>query len=304
MRRCASVQDIDVLGTVRREATAASSSGSLFAVGDIGPSTDWGGALAGVDVVIHTAARVHRLGDRAPDPMSEYRRVNVAGTTRLAHQAAAAGVKRLVFLSSIKVNGEATSPDRPFTAYDTPAPADAYGRSKQEAEESLLEVSAKTGLEVVIIRPVLVYGPGVRANFLSMMRWLQRGVPLPLGALQNRRSLVALDNLTDLIVGCLQHPGAANKVLLVSDGQDLSTSDLLRRTAAAMGKRPRLIPVPPRLLCAVGRLVGGRDLTLRLCGSLQVDIGPTKEQVGWSPPIGVDDALRRTVAAFLRENPA
>ena len=268
-------------------------------VGDLGPVTDWSLALRGVDAVIHAAARAHVMNDGALDPLAAFRAVNTHGTTNLARQAAAAGVRRMVFLSSIKVNGEGTPPGRPYTADDVPAPVDPYGISKHEAEQGLRQVARETGLEIVIIRPVLVYGPGVKANFLSMLRWLHKGVPLPLGAIHNQRSLVALDNLVDLVLTCLHHPNAPNQTFLVSDGQDLSTTALLGRTAAALGTPARLIPVPMQVLWAAARLLGKADLAQRLCGSLQVDISRTREMLGWVPPVSVDEALKLTAQHFL-----
>lgn len=260
---------------------------------------DWSQALAGVDAVIHCAARVHVMNEQAADPLAEFRRVNVEGTMRLARQAVEAGVRRLVFVSSIKVNGERTEPGRRFGADDAPLAEDPYGISKREAEDALLALSAETGLEVVIVRPSLVYGPGVKANFLVMMRWLARGVPLPFGAIHNRRSLVAVDNLADLLVLCLGHPDAAGHRFLASDGDDLSTSELLRRLGCALGRPARLIPVPAAWLEAGAALLGRRDLSQRLCGSLQVDIDKTRERLGWTPPLTVDQALARTADAFL-----
>ena len=257
--------------------------------------------LAEVDTVIHLAARVHVMQETTVDPLTEFRRVNVEGTLNLAWQAAASGVRRFVFVSSVKVNGESTPLGSPFKADDGPAPLDAYGVSKMEAEQGLREIAADTGMEVVIIRPTLVYGPGVKANFRAMMRWLSLGVPLPLGAINNKRSLVALDNLVDLIVTCVDHPAAANQTFLVSDGEDLSTTQLLRRMGQAMGKPARLIPVPPALLNAGAALVGKPELAQRLCGSLQVDISKTRELLGWNPPISVDEGLRRAVEGFRRE---
>jgi UDP-glucose 4-epimerase len=204
--------------------------------------SDWSDYLAGYDAVIHCAARVHVMNDRSSDPLAEFRQINVEGTLNLARQAAAAGVKRFIFVSSIKVNGEGTVPGTLYKADDVPAPVDPYGISKMEAEQGLQELAASTGMEVVIIRPVLVYGPGVKANFLSMMRWLNKGVPLPFGAIYNKRSLVALDNLVDLIVTCIDHPAAANQTFLVSDGEDLSTSELLGKMAMALGATARLLP--------------------------------------------------------------
>jgi nucleoside-diphosphate-sugar epimerase len=208
-------------------------------------------------------------------------------------------VRRLVFLSSIKVNGEATAPGRPFTAADAPAPADPYGISKREAEDALRALARETGLEVVMIRPVLVYGPGVKGNFLSMLRWLHRGVPLPLGAVRNRRSLVALDNLVDLIRVTLRHPAAANETFLVSDGVDLSTTELLRRAAAALGRKARLLPVPAAARRLPARLLGKDAVADRLVGSLTVDITRTRERLGWTPPVAVDAALEQTARDFL-----
>ena len=262
-------------------------------VGDIAPDTDWSVALGGVSAVVHCAARVHVMADTAANPLDEFRRVNVQGTLNLARQAAAAGVRRFVFVSSIKVNGEGTQPGHPFTPDDVPGPLDAYGVSKMEAEQGLREIAVQSGMEVVIIRPPLVYGLGVKANFQAMMRWLARGVPLPLGAIHNQRSLVALDNLVDLIVTCLTHPAAANQTFLVSDGEDVSTTELLRRMGEALGRPARLIPVPASWLKLAAALVGKPDVAQRLCGSLQVDIEKTRRLLGWSPLLTLDEGLRR-----------
>jgi nucleoside-diphosphate-sugar epimerase len=261
----------------------------------------WSDALSERQVVLHLSARVHVMVDKSSNPIDEYRKTNVAGTLNLARQSAAAGVRRFVFISSIKVNGEATKMADSFSANDFPAPLDPYGISKMEAEQGLREIATDTGMEVVIIRPPLVYGPGVKANFRAMMRWLSRGVPLPLGAINNKRSLVALDNLVDLIVTCIDHPAAANQTFLVSDGEDLSTTQLLRRMGRAMGKPAWLLPVPPALLKAGAALVRKPELAQRLCGSLQVDISKTRELLGWSPPISVDEGLRRAAEGFRRE---
>ncbi|MFJ4251374.1 Nucleoside-diphosphate-sugar epimerase [Pseudomonas helmanticensis] len=256
-------------------------------------------ALMQIDTVVHCAARVHVMSDTAADPLAKFREINVQGTTRLARKAAEAGVRRFVFISSIKVNGEATLPGMPFKADDQPAPVDPYGVSKGEAEECLREIGRETGMEIVIIRPPLVYGPGVKANFLSMMSWLRKGLPLPLGALRNQRSLVALGNLVDLIVTCIAHPAAANQTFLVSDGEDLSTTRLLRRMAAALDKRAFLLPLPKMLLRAAAQLVGKGDMAQRLCGSLQVDIDKTRLLLQWSPPVSVDKALKVTAMHYL-----
>lgn len=268
--------------------------------GDLGPDTDWADAVAGCDTIVHAAARVHVLRERAAAPLAEFRRANVQGTLQLARHAAAAGVRRFVFLSSIKVNGEETQPGRPFRSGDAPAPVDAYGLSKLEAEDGLHRIAAETGMQFTIVRPPLVYGPGVKANFLALMRALHRGVPLPLGAIDNRRTLVALDNLVDLIALCVVHPAAADSVFLAGDAEDLSTTELARRLAAALGVRPRLWPVPARLLETGARLFGAGALAHRLCRWLQIDASAARERLGWSPPVGVNEALRLTAAHFLR----
>lgn len=265
-------------------------------VGEIDGKTQWDIALHNVSIVVHLAARVHVMHETTTNPLAEFRRVNVDGTLNLARQAAAAGVRRFVFISSVKVNGESTQTGVPFTADDTPAPLDAYGISKMEAEQGLREIGAQTGMEVVIIRPPLVYGPGVKANFAAMMRWLKCGVPLPLGAIHNQRSLVAIDNLVDLILLCLTHPAAAHQTFLVSDGEDVSTTALLRRMGQAMGCPARLIPVPSGMLKLAGALVGKSDVVQRLCGSLQVDIAKTRDILGWTPPVSLDEGLRRAAA--------
>ncbi len=280
-----------VRGAVRN--SAASTQAPCVVVGEITEQTNWSVALTDVDVVIHLAARAHVMRDTAVDPLAEFRRVNAAGTEHLARCAAASGVKRLVYVSSIKVNGEETHGGKKFSEADTPAPLDAYGVSKMEAEQGLREIARQTGMEVVIIRPPLVYGPGVKANFAAMMRWLRRGVPLPLGVIHNQRSLVALDNLVDLIVTCITHPAAANQIFLVSDGEDVSTTELLRRMGQALGRPARLVPVPVSWLKLAAALVGKQDVAQRLCGSLQVDIEKTRRLLGWTPPISLDEGLKR-----------
>lgn len=269
-------------------------------IADIGAGTHWLTALDGVDTVVHAAARAHIVRDVSAEPLKEYRKVNVDGSLRLARQAAEAGVRRLIFISSIKVNGEQTAPGVPFRADSESAPRDAYGMSKLEAEQGLQALAAETGMEVVIIRPPLVYGPGVKANFLSMMRWLDRGIPLPLGAIDNLRSLVALDNLVDLIVTCISHPVAANQVFLASDGEDLSTTELLLRMGMALGKPARLLPIPSTWLERGAALIGRSGFAQRLCGSLQVDIAKTRALLGWSPPVAVSEALAQTARHYLK----
>ena len=259
---------------------------------------DWTQALEGVDLVVHSAARVHVMKEQVADSMTEFRKVNVDGTLKLASQAATAGVKRFIFISSIKVNGEGTHFGAPYTAESATLPVDEYGISKLEAETGLFNIAANSSMEVVIIRPVLVYGPGVKANFLNMMRVVEKGIPLPFGRINNKRSLVSLDNLVDFIFHCMTHPAASNQVFLVSDGEDLSTSELLRKIANAMGKKSRLVPVPVGLLKLVAQIFGQKKLIDRLCGSLQVDIKKNKQILGWTPPFSIDDALIKTAKDF------
>jgi UDP-4-keto-D-QuiNAc 4-reductase len=281
----------NVKAAVRRSAPFPASV-QIAAIDDIGPATDWRPALENCDAVVHLAARVHVMRDSAADPLTDYRLVNADGTLALAAQAQAAGVRRFVFVSSIKES----PPGRAFTEQDPAAPVDAYGISKAEAETRLLALANNSDLEVVIIRPPLVYGPGVKANFLSMAHWVSRGLPLPFGALvTNRRSFVALDNLIDLIVLSLQHPAAANQIFLAADGEDLSTAELLARTARALGRPARLVPIPVSLLNAVAQLLRRPDIMKRLAGSLQVDISKARNALGWQPPVSVDEGLRRAV---------
>lgn len=289
---------VSVRGAVRALKSQLDSAEDI-AIGGLSSETDWTSALKNVEQVVHLAARVHVMNDKSSDPVTEFCRVNVDGAANLARQAAASGVRRFIFLSSIKVNGEFTEVGQPFTADDTPAPEDPYGVSKHEAERLLRQIATETGIEVVIIRPPLVYGPGVKANFESMMRWLVRGVPLPLAAVtKNRRSLVALDNLVDLIMTCLNHPAAANQTFLVSDGEDLSTADLLKRMGTALGRSARLFYIPPSLLKLGATVVSKPGIYQRLCGSLQVDIGHTQRLLNWTPPLSVDEGLRLTVEGF------
>lgn len=262
--------------------------------------TDWSSAVNDMDVVVHLAARVHVMKDTSANPLAAFRRVNVDGTLALARQAAMAGVKRFVYLSSIKVNGEETLPGSPFLADDDCAPVDPYALSKYEAEQGLMKLARETSMEVVIIRPPLVYGPGVKANFLNMMRWLYKNIPLPLGSIHNRRSLVALENLVDFIVTCIRHPAAANQVFLVADGEDLSTTELLRRVALALGKKPVLLPVNQRLLKYCLLTLGMGDLETRLCGTLQVDISKARKLLNWSPPVTIDEGIKGVAQNYIR----
>jgi nucleoside-diphosphate-sugar epimerase len=265
----------------------------LRQIGDVSEYKTINGAMARVNVVISCAARAHVMNDEAGDPLTAYRNVNTAGTLKLARQAATEGVKRFIYISSVKVNGKSTTDSHRFTTHDTPSPEDAYGVSKHEAEQELKALAAETGMEVVIIRPPLVYGPGVKGNFASMIKLVEKGLPLPLGAIHNKRSMVALDNLVDLIITCIDHPAAANQTFLVSDGHDVSTTELLRGVARAMGKPSRLIPVPAPLLQWGAALIGKQDMARRLLGSLQVDISHTQECLNWNPPLTVEQGLRR-----------
>jgi nucleoside-diphosphate-sugar epimerase len=276
------------------------------AVGDIDGATDWSEALCGVEVVVHLAARVHVMRETGADPLAEFRRVNLEGTANLARQAAEAGVKRLVYVSSVKVNGESTAPiptlalplkgrvQNVFTETDAPSPQDPYGISKWEAEQILSRVSQETGLEVVIVRPPLVYGAGVKGNFAQMLKVLTKGIPLPLASIHNQRSLAYVGNLVDALIACATHPAAAGQAYLVSDGEDISTPDLLRKLGAAMGHPARLFPCPPALLKLAGRLTGKSDQVERLLGSLQVDSGKIRRELGWTPPFTLQEGLRLT----------
>jgi nucleoside-diphosphate-sugar epimerase len=265
-------------------------------IGDIGPDTAWSEALAGVDAVVHLAARVHVMRETATNPLAEFRRVNTAGSARLAAEAARVGVRRLVFVSSIKVNGEGRT--TPYTEADPAAPQDAYALSKWEAERSLMDIAQQTGLEVVILRPPLVYGPAVGGNFLRLLRLANKRWPLPLSLVENHRSLLFVGNLSDAIRACLEHPAAANQTFLVSDDDTLSTPELIRRLTQAMGKTARLLPVPVGWLRATGRLLGRSAEIERLIGSLVVDNTRLRRRLGWQPPFTVDQGLRRTVDGY------
>jgi nucleoside-diphosphate-sugar epimerase len=264
-------------------------------VGLLQEADDLEHALAGSTSVIHLAGRAHVMEVVGNESLLEYRATNVEGTRRLAEAAAAVGVKRFVFISSVKVNGERTN-DRPFTAFDSPAPEDAYGTTKAEAEEVLRRIGDRTGMESTIIRPPLVYGPGVKGNFARLMRLIKRGIPLPFKSVDNRRSLVSVDNLCDLIIHCIAHPRAAGQTFLVSDGEDLSTPELIGQMGEAMGCTARLFPVPLSLLRAVFSAFGRMAEFERLSGSLQVDIEHTCKTLDWSPPVSVSEGLRRAIS--------
>lgn len=271
-----------------------SPSKNLVAVGDIHSATNWTDALVGMDAVVHCAARVHVMNESAEQPLTLFRSVNVEGTKNLAIQAANAGVKRFVFVSSVKVNGEKTT--TPFNHMSTPAPADPYGISKAEAEAELWKIAKKTGIEVVIVRPPLVYGPMVKANFRRLMRIVEKQIPLPFGAVNNRRSMVFIDNLADLIFQCVVHPAAPSQTFLASDGNDLSTPELIQQLASAMGRNPRLLNVPPNWMKALAALLGKSEFADRLLGSLEVDISRTCQILDWQPPFSVEAGMKATVS--------
>lgn len=267
-------------------------------VGAIGPETNWAEAMAGIETVVHLAARVHVLRETAREPLTEFRLVNVEGTARLARTASSAGVRRLVYVSSIKVNGEHTH-ESSFTEADRPNPQDAYGLSKWEAEQALLKISAETGLEVVIVRPPLVYGPGVGGNFLRMMDWVNRGFPLPLASIRNSRSLIYLGNLVNALVTCVTHARAAGNIFLVNDGEDVSTPELIRRLARAMERRPRLVPFPSVLLRIAGMLTSKSAEVDRLLSSLRADSSKIRRELQWIPPFSMAQGLQETAAWYF-----
>lgn len=286
--------------TVRAAVRQGAGAGEV-SVGDLNGTTDWRAALEGCDVVFHLAARVHVMADKDEDPLRAYREVNLDGTLRLARQAVEAGVRRFVFVSSVKVNGESTT-TQPFRASDVPMPCDPYGQSKMEAEQALQKLGRETGLEVVIVRPPLVYGPGVKANFLNLIKLVQKGIPLPFGRIRNFRSMVALDNLVDLLIVCAIHSNAPGNIFMVSDGADMGIKELVTRIASALNKRLLLVPVPLGLICGTAKFFGKQSLVDRLLGSLQVDIANTQATLEWQPVVTPQAAIDKTVEQFLLAN--
>jgi nucleoside-diphosphate-sugar epimerase len=286
-----------VRAALRIDRPLAASVSEKAVTGDIGSTTDWRQALIGVDLVIHLAARAHILHDAAANS-DLYMETNAHGTSRLAEAAAQAGVGRFIYLSSIKVNGEETM-GRAYAASDEPRPQDAYGISKWLGEQAVMKIGAASRMETVIVRSPLVYGPNVRANFLRLMRWVDKERPLPLGAIENSRSLVCIWNLCDFLLHVSKHSAAPGRTWMVSDGHELSTPELIRRIGAAMERRVRLLPVAASLLQLIGGLLGQRAEIARLCGSLAVDITQTRRELGWSPPVTVDEAIGRTVEWYL-----
>ncbi|MDA7656718.1 SDR family oxidoreductase [bacterium] len=314
--------EINVRGAWRKTSPLADGCESDV-VGDINGTTDWSNALTGIDAVVHLAARVHVMDDTAADPMAAFREVNVDGTVRLAEEAAKAGVKRFLFISSIKVNGEATlqSSDRrsedgsqtsevrskrrrtenqelstenssaAFCERDQPDPQDPYGQSKYEAEVALRKIEASTGMEVVVLRPPLLYGPGVKANFLKLIQLVDKGIPFPFGGIKNKRSLLSLTNFSDIISKCVTDPRAGGQTFTVCDGDDVSSGELVERLAKALGKAPRLVPVPEWLMKLAGKLTGKSAQVQRLCNSLQVDLSHARKILDWKPPLTMDEEL-------------
>lgn len=295
---CAALQSKGI--ALRPLSRRATPSAAAHVVGDLAERPDLAAALAGADAVIHLAARVHVMRETAADPLVEFSRVNVAATEHLARSAVAAGVRRLVFVSTVKVNGEATV-GAPFRESDPPRPQDPYAISKWEAEQALWRIAAETGLEVVVVRPPLVYGAGVGGNFLRLLRWVKRGVPLPLASVRNRRSLIYVGNLADALVTCADRPEAAGKTYLVSDDQVLSMPELIRYLARSMGQKPRLWPCPPAALHLGGHWLGKGAEVERLIGSLEVDSGAIRRDLLWKPPFSARQGLEETVAWFMGE---
>ena len=274
----------------------------IFPIGNLDDRTDWHQALQGVDIVIHCAGRVHVMHETAADPLSLFRQVNVDATLHLAEQAALAGVKQFIFLSSIKVNGEETALGQPFSENQPAAPQDAYAQSKYEAELGLFAIAKRTGMHVTIIRPPLIYGAGVGANFRSLMRVLKKGLPLPLASVHNLRSFVYVGNLVDFIARCIDHPSASNQLFLISDGFDMSTPGLLQRGARAFGKKARLLPCPPWLLTTIASLLGRRAAADRVCQCLQVNIQKARTLLNWSAPFTVEQGLQATALAMIADD--
>jgi len=262
----------------------------------ISSSEDFSDCLNGVEVVIHLAARVHQMNDKSENPLKEFMETNCHGTLNLAMQAAKAGVKRFIFVSSIKVNGERSNPGKPFRFDDPIHPSDPYGISKANAEEGLLKIAKDTKLEVTIIRPPLIYGPNVKANFASMLKLAKINFPVPLGSIKNKRSFVGIDNLVDLIITCINHCKAGNQIFLVSDNNDVSTSKLYSLMAQAYGNKPRLISISTKFLKLIGLLLGKKEAINRLCEDLRVDIWHTKKTLNWSPVVSLEDGIKNCVA--------
>lgn len=273
---------------------------NITQIENISANTKWQDVLSDCNVIVHAAGRVHIINETEKDPLTAFRKINVEGTLNLARQAAQSGVRRFIYLSSIKVNGEYTKPEKPFSPNDIAMPEQPYSISKYEAERGLINLAEKTEMEIVIIRPPLVYGPQVSGNFLRMMQLLQKATPLPFGALKrNKRSYISINNLVNVINCCIAHPNAVNKIFLVSDGEDLSTTDLFQKIRLLLANKAPLVPVPSWALNGVAKVLGKKSEMMRICGSLQADISKTKQLLNWRPIETVDDALRRTVEDYV-----
>lgn len=266
---------------------------NLVTIPSYSSEMDWRAHLDGVETIVHLAARVHVMRETDVDPIKRFREANVSATINLAQQAADTAVRRFIFVSSIKVNGESTPAGKPFRATDLRSPLDPYGISKAEAEEALIALGKKTGMEITIVRPPLVYGPGVKGNFQNLIRWARFGVPSIFSKVKNKRSFISVNNLSDFLITVLHHPKAANSAFLVSDGEDLSTHEMLTRLTIALGGTPKSIPVPPTILQGLGSLVGRKDMIARLTENLEIDTSITTQLLDWTPPSSVNDSLRK-----------
>jgi nucleoside-diphosphate-sugar epimerase len=295
------VSELAKQGIPYRAVTRAPRDG-FFSIGNIDPRTDWTAALDGVDAIVHLASRAQVKNETVAGPTAGFRAAYLDSTLNLARQAVKAGVKRFVFISSIKVNGEVTQPGRPFTADDEPNPQNPYAHCKLDAEQGLFALSMESNLEVTVIRPPLVYGPGVKANFATMMEWVNRGIPFPLGSVDNKRSFVFAGNLADLIILTATHPNAGGQVFLVSDGEDVSTTELLRKMARALGRPSLIVSVPAPLMSLAAAAIGLRGIASRLTESLQLDVTKTRALLGWMPRENVNEGLRQTARAFQRRD--
>ena len=294
-------QNREVICPIRASKHATSHS-RASQIQNIDRQTDWQPHLNNVHTVIHCAARVHVMNDTATDPLTAFREVNLYGSLRLAEQAAAAGVRQFIYLSSVKVNGEMTIDGQAFSENDPPLASDPYGISKQEAEAALLELGQRSGMAITIIRPPLVYGKGVAANFLSLLIWVKKQIPLPLGSIHNQRSFVFVKNLCDFILHCVQDPRAFNQIFLVSDGRDLSTTELLQEAAKALEVPSRLLPFPVSLMTFAAKLIGKKNITDRLCQSLRIDSQKAQKQMMWTPPYTIQQGLRESAASLISDH--